>query len=56
VIFASDGRPARSLALGPGKLTLGALFVVAAISGVLWMGWKIGEFTAQFWEKEAYNA
>jgi hypothetical protein len=48
VIFASDGRAARSLSLGPGKLVLAGLVFLAAISGVLWLGWKIGEFTAQF--------
>lgn len=48
VIFASDGRAARSLALGPGKLTLALSLLLAAISGVLWLGWKIGELTAQF--------
>jgi hypothetical protein len=48
VIFASDGRAARSLSLGPGKLALTLLLLLAAISGVLWLGWKIGEYTAQF--------
>jgi hypothetical protein len=48
VIFASDGRGARNLQLGPGKLALAALVLLASVSGVLWIGWKIGEFTAQF--------
>jgi hypothetical protein len=48
VIFASDGRGARNLQLGPGKLALVALVLLAAVSSVLWIGWKIGEFTAQF--------
>jgi hypothetical protein len=48
VIFAGDGRGARNLDLGPGKLALLGLLVLAAISGGLWIGWKIGELTAQF--------
>jgi len=48
VIFASDGRGARNVALGPWKLVMYGLTLLAAISGVLWMGWKIGELTAQF--------
>lgn len=48
VILASDGRGARNLVVGPVKLTLMLLVVFAAISGVLWIGWKIGELTAQF--------
>ena len=48
VIFASDGRGARNVELGPWKLGLLAATVLAAVSGVLWMGWKIGELTAQF--------
>ncbi|MET0386295.1 MAG: hypothetical protein ABW321_10075 [Polyangiales bacterium] len=48
VIFASDGRGARNVALGPGKLVMGLALMLAAVSGVLWLGWKIGEFTAQF--------
>jgi hypothetical protein len=48
VIFAGDGRGARNLILGPGKLTLLGLGLLAMMSGGLWIGWKIGEFTAQF--------
>lgn len=48
VIFASDGRGARNLELGPWKIAGLALTVLAAIGGVLWIGWKIGELTAQF--------
>ncbi|MEY4583420.1 MAG: hypothetical protein RL701_8123 [Pseudomonadota bacterium] len=48
VILASDGRGARNLEIGPVGLTLGLVALVAAISGVLWLGWKIGELTAQF--------
>lgn len=48
VIFASDGRGARNVELGPGKLALVAFVVLAAVSCVLWIGWKVGEFTAQF--------
>jgi hypothetical protein len=48
VIFASDGRGARNLSLGPGKLALAVVIVIAAVSSVLWMGWKIGELTARF--------
>jgi hypothetical protein len=48
VIFAGDGRGARNLELGPGKLALLGLFLVAAVSGGLWIGWKVGELTAQF--------
>jgi len=48
VIFASDGRGAKNLELGPWKLAVLAVTVLAAISCVLWVGWKIGELTAQF--------
>lgn len=48
VILPSDGRGARNLVVGPFKLALFVLVALAAISGVLWMGWKIGELTAQF--------
>jgi hypothetical protein len=48
VILAGDGRGARNLVVGPVKLVVMMLVVCAAISGVLWIGWKIGEFTAQF--------
>jgi hypothetical protein len=48
VIFASDGRAARNLSLGPGKLALIALGLLAAIGSVLWVGWTIGELTARF--------
>ena len=48
VIFASDGRGARNLELGPGKLALALILVIAVVSSVLWVGWKIGELTARF--------
>jgi hypothetical protein len=48
VIFASDGRGARNVELGPWTLAVLGLTVLASISGVLWIGWKIGELTAQF--------
>jgi len=48
VIFASDGRGAKNVELGPLKLALIGVVLLAAISGVLWVGWKIGELTAQF--------
>lgn len=47
VIFSSDGRGARNLTLGPLKLALVTLSLLAAISVVLWLGWTIGELTAQ---------
>ena len=46
VIFASDGRGARNLDLGPGTIALAAIITVSAIAGVLWVGWKLGELTA----------
>jgi hypothetical protein len=48
VIFASDGRGARNLELGPGKLALIAIVLSSAVGSVLWFGWKIGELTARF--------
>jgi len=48
VIFAGDGRGARNVVLGPGTLALLGFGLLAAISGGLWIGWKIGEITAQF--------
>jgi hypothetical protein len=48
VILASDGRGARNFEVGPVGLALALVFLVAAVSGVLWLGWKIGELTAQF--------
>jgi hypothetical protein len=48
VIFASDGRGARNLDLGPGSIMLACVVLVSAIAGVLWAGWKIGELTARF--------
>jgi hypothetical protein len=47
VIFSSDGRAARNVTLGPLKLALLTLSLLAAISVVLWLGWTIGELTAQ---------
>ena len=47
VILSSDGRGARNVTLGPLKLTLFALSLLAAISIVLWLGWTVGELTAQ---------
>lgn len=47
VIFSSDGRGARNVTLGPLKLVLVTLTLLAAISVVLWLGWTIGELTAQ---------
>ena len=47
VIFSSDGRRARNHSLGPVKLALVGLTLLAAISVVLWLGWTIGELTAQ---------
>ena len=48
VILANDGRAARNLEVGPAGIVLAVVGVLAAISCVLWVGWKIGEFTAQF--------
>lgn len=48
VIFASDGRAARNLDLGPGSIALTCVLLLSAIAGVLWVGWKIGELTARF--------
>jgi len=48
VILANDGRAARNLEVGPTGVVLALVSVLAAISCVLWAGWKIGEFTAQF--------
>jgi hypothetical protein len=48
VIFASDGRGARNLNLGPGKLAFAALVLLGSIVAVLWVGWKLGELTARF--------
>lgn len=47
VIFSSDGRGAKNITLGPLKLALIALSLLAAISVVLWLGWTIGELTAR---------
>jgi len=47
VIFSGDGRGARNHSLGPFKLALLGLTLLAAISVVLWLGWTIGELTAQ---------
>jgi hypothetical protein len=47
VIFSSDGRGARNVTLGPLKLALVTVSLLAAISVVLWLGWTIGELTAQ---------
>jgi len=47
VIFSSDGRGAKNVTLGPLKLALVTLSLLAAISVVLWLGWTIGELTAQ---------
>ena len=47
VIFSSDGRATRNHSLGPLKLALVGLTLLAAISVVLWLGWTIGELTAQ---------
>ena len=48
VIFASDGRGARNLALGAGSIVSAAVVLLAAVASVLWVGWKIGELTARF--------
>ena len=48
VIFASDGRGARNLDLGPGSIAVACLVLLSIVAGVLWLGWKIGELTAQF--------
>jgi hypothetical protein len=48
VIFASDGRGARNLQLGLGKLLMFGAALMSAVAVVLWLGWKIGELTARF--------
>ena len=48
VIFASDGRGARNLDLGPGAIVALCVVALSAVAGVLWLGWKIGELTARF--------
>lgn len=48
VILANDGRSARNLEVGPAGIVLALMSMLAAISCVLWVGWKIGELTAQF--------
>jgi len=48
VILANDGSGARNFSIGPGVLALALIGSVGVVGAVLWIGWKIGEFTAQF--------
>ena len=43
IILARNGRAARNLELGSGKIALAVVVVTSALTSFLWLGWKIGE-------------
>lgn len=47
IILPNDGRAARNLKLGPGKVWLVVVFAAALLTTVLWLGWKIGALSAR---------
>ena len=47
IILPNDGRAARSVKLGTGKLLLVVALAVAVVTTVLWLGWEVGARSAR---------
>jgi len=47
IVLPNDGRAARNVKLGAGKLLLLVVLAATVLTSVLWAGWQIGALSAR---------